>query len=63
MVQNKSKKRFGYHRKSWYVLMAFLATVLWLLNALLAFIGIPIPMIYLSELVRQNIDINLAKQH
>jgi MFS family permease len=38
---------FGYHRKSWYILMAFLATVLWLLNALLAFIGITIPIVYL----------------
>jgi hypothetical protein len=38
---------FGYHRKSWYVLMAFLATVLWLLNALLVFVGIAVPMVYL----------------
>lgn len=38
---------FGYHRKSWYVLMALAATVFWLLNALLAFAGIKIPLVYL----------------
>ncbi|MGD8801503.1 MAG: hypothetical protein PVJ44_23510, partial [Desulfobacterales bacterium] len=38
---------FGYHRKSWYILMACLATLFWLLNALLAFIGITIPSVYL----------------
>ena len=38
---------FGFHRKSWYVLMAFLAVVFWTLNALLAFIGIVIPLVYL----------------
>jgi MFS family permease len=38
---------FGYHRKSWYVLMACLATIFWLLNALLAFIGITLPVVYL----------------
>jgi len=38
---------FGYHRKSWYVLMASLATIFWIFNALLAFIGITVPMIYL----------------
>jgi hypothetical protein len=38
---------FGYHRKSWYVLMAFAATVFWLINALLSFVGITIPLVYL----------------
>ena len=38
---------FGYHRKSWYILMAFAATVFWLLNALLAFVGITVPLVYL----------------
>ena len=37
----------GYHRKSWYILMAVAATVFWLLNALLSFIGITIPLVYL----------------
>jgi len=37
----------GYHRKSWYVLMAFLATVFWSLNALLAYLGIAVPLVYL----------------
>jgi len=38
---------FGYHRKSWYVVMACLATIFWLINALLTFIGIALPMVYL----------------
>jgi MFS family permease len=38
---------FGYHRKSWYILMAFAATLFWLLNALLAFVGVTIPIVYL----------------
>ena len=38
---------FGYHRKSWYILMAFGATVFWLLNALLSFVGITTPVVYL----------------
>ena len=38
---------FGYHRKSWYVLMALLATVFWALNALLALVGVEIPIVYL----------------
>lgn len=38
---------FGYHRKSWYVLMAFLATLFWSLNALLAWAGAAMPMAYL----------------
>ncbi|MGD9299990.1 MAG: hypothetical protein PVI13_00340 [Desulfobacterales bacterium] len=37
----------GYHRKSWYILMALAATVFWLLNALLSFVGITIPLVYL----------------
>lgn len=38
---------FGYHRKSWYVLMAFLALVFWTLSALLALVGIRMPGVYL----------------
>jgi BT1 family len=38
---------FGYHRKSWYVLMAFLALVFWTLSALLALVGIRMPGMYL----------------
>ena len=38
---------FGYHRKSWYILMAFAATIFWLLNALLSFVGITTPLVYL----------------
>ena len=38
---------FGYHRKSWYVLMAFLACVFWVINALLSFIGLRVAEVYL----------------
>ena len=38
---------FGYHRKSWFVMMAFAATVFWLLNSLLAFVGITVPAVFL----------------
>lgn len=38
---------WGYHRKSWYVLMALLATVFWGLNALLAYLGVVLPLVYL----------------
>lgn len=38
---------WGYHRKSWYVLMALLATVFWSLNALLAYLGVGLPLVYL----------------
>ncbi len=38
----------GYHRKSWYVLMALLASMFWALNALLAFAGLQIPLVYLA---------------
>lgn len=38
---------FGYHRKSWYVTMALAATVFWALNALLAFAGVKVPIVYL----------------
>jgi MFS family permease len=38
---------FGYHRKSWYVLMASLATVFWGVNAALAVIGVRTPGVYL----------------
>jgi len=37
---------FGYHRKSWYVLMACLAVVFWLMAAVLSYLGITIPLIY-----------------
>ena len=38
---------FGYHRKSWFILMAVLGIVFWMMNALLAFIGIRMPFVYL----------------
>jgi MFS family permease len=38
---------FGYHRKSWYVLMACLALLFWALTALLAYAGVRAPVIYL----------------
>lgn len=38
---------FGYYRKSWYVLMAGLAVVFWFLAAILSYLGITIPLIYL----------------
>jgi hypothetical protein len=37
----------GYHRKSWFVLMALLGVLFWLLNALLALLGIRTPVIFL----------------
>ncbi|HEA69970.1 MAG TPA: hypothetical protein ENI07_24640 [Desulfobacterales bacterium] len=37
---------FGYHRKSWYVLMACLAVVFWFATALFSYLGITIPLIY-----------------
>ena len=38
---------FGYHRKSWFVLMACLGVVFWLLNALLVALDIRIPALFL----------------
>jgi MFS family permease len=38
---------FGYRRKSWFVLMALLGVVFWMLNAMLAFLGVQIPLAYL----------------
>jgi hypothetical protein len=38
---------FGYHRKSWYVLMAVLALIFWTLSALLAWAGVRVPSVYL----------------
>ncbi|HEX2228887.1 MAG TPA: hypothetical protein VHM64_17260 [Candidatus Binatia bacterium] len=38
---------FGYHRKSWFILMAVLGVVFWIMNALLALNGIRIPSVYL----------------
>jgi len=38
---------FGYHRKSWFVLMALLAVVFWLLNAVLIAAGLHIPIVFL----------------
>jgi hypothetical protein len=38
---------FGYHRKSWFVLMAFLAVIFWVVNAALIAIGIRIPTLFL----------------
>jgi len=41
---------FGYHRKSWFVLMACGAVVLWMVNALLAYRGVRVPAVYLITL-------------
>jgi len=38
---------FGYRRKSWFILMALLGVVFWLFNALFAFLGVRIPLVYL----------------
>jgi MFS family permease len=38
---------FGYHRKSWYVLMAGLGLVFWALTAAIAWAGVRIPAVYL----------------
>jgi MFS family permease len=38
---------FGYRRKSWFILMALLGVAFWILNALLAFLGIRMPIVYL----------------
>ena len=41
---------FGYHRKSWYVLMACLALLFWALTAVLAWAGVEEPLVYLLTL-------------
>ena len=38
---------FGYRRKSWFVLMALLAVVFWVLNAVLIAAGLRIPIVFL----------------
>jgi MFS family permease len=38
---------FGYHRKSWFVLMALLELLFWATNALCAFLHLRIPWVYL----------------
>ncbi|HZD25870.1 MAG TPA: hypothetical protein VE631_06380, partial [Alphaproteobacteria bacterium] len=38
---------WGYRRKSWFVLMAFLAVAFWAVNAVLAFFGVNAPIVYL----------------
>jgi hypothetical protein len=38
---------FGYHRKSWFVLMAFLAVIFWTVNAALVAVGVRIPILFL----------------
>jgi nitrate/nitrite transporter NarK len=38
---------FGYHRKSWIILMAVLGVAFWIMNALFALSGIRIPFVYL----------------
>lgn len=38
---------FGYRRKSWFVLMALLATVFWTLNAALVALGLRVPVVFL----------------
>ena len=38
---------YGYHRKSWFVLMACLGVVFWVLTAGLAYAGVRVPIVYL----------------
>jgi hypothetical protein len=38
---------FGYHRKSWFILMALLAAAFWLLNAVLVAAGVRTPAVFL----------------
>lgn len=38
---------FGYRRKSWYIAMAGLGALFWFVTALLSFIGVSVPLIYL----------------
>jgi BT1 family len=38
---------FGYHRKSWFVLMACLAVGFWMITAALAYAGVRVPLVYL----------------
>ena len=38
---------FGYHRKSWFILMALLGVAFWIMNALLAFLGVRMPLVFL----------------
>lgn len=38
---------FGYHRKSWFILMALLGVVFWIINALFAFFGVRIALVHL----------------
>ena len=38
---------FGYHRKSWFILMALLGVFFWTMNAVFAFIGVRTPLVYL----------------
>jgi MFS family permease len=37
----------GYHRKSWFVLMACLAVLFWMMTAALAYAGVRVPIVYL----------------
>ncbi|MEX0806126.1 MAG: hypothetical protein WD688_22820 [Candidatus Binatia bacterium] len=38
---------FGYRRRSWFILMALLGFVFWIVNALMAFFGVRAPLAYL----------------
>ncbi len=38
---------FGYHRKSWFIVMALLGVIFWIMNALLAFMGVRTPFVFL----------------
>jgi hypothetical protein len=38
---------FGYRRRSWFIVMAVLGVVFWIMNALLAFMGIRTPLVFL----------------
>lgn len=38
---------FGYHRRSWFILMALLGVFFWILNAALAYAGVRTPLVFL----------------
>jgi len=47
---------FGYHRKSWFVLMACLSLVFWVLVAGLSFFGVTIPILYLIHIINNTLE-------
>ena len=53
---------FGYHRKSWYVLMACLALLFWALTALLAWAGVRRAVVYLAHLQSRLCHLRLRRR-